>query len=294
MSSTQLGLLGLPGEIGAVGDDAEHTGANDLLVLEIAAGRQHLGVEPDHLPLLGHLALELVPEQLEVLGGREFLAAAQPVEQLLASGELGAGERLPHLTARVVRDLPHDAEHLAHLTESLGQLGFGGAEVEFVGIEGRLELVAERLLADEFGLRLGEQRLLVVARIDELLEARFVGRALLDQTRLDQVEQLEQVLGLRRRGARLVVRGAPVLGVRETAEQRRDPRQCQCLRPRLHQLFPLAGVAAGSGSSIRSGAVCLRAILSPARIEDCRLGSTGTHVLPSWLQTPAWDSSSAI
>ena len=53
---------------------------------------QHRGAEAADAPLGRHLALQLVPQALEVAGGGQLLAATQPVEQIAARAELGAGQ----------------------------------------------------------------------------------------------------------------------------------------------------------------------------------------------------------
>ena len=280
----ELALGRLPQQELAVGHRAERAGAHHLLLDDLALRREDGRHVAHHLALLGHLALQLEPQPLEVARRGQLLAAPEPLEQLLALAELGADERVPHLAGGVGRHLAHHAEELAELAELLGEARLVLGDRALVLVVGRLELLAEPLLLREQRLGLGEQPGLLLLRREEALLAAAVLGALDLEPLLDEVEQLEERLRLRlldrggpRGGGRLLDgrrlrRRLLLLRERARREERhhrdRDPLLAPCHVSPLHQLSPRASSGAGRGSLIRSGADCLRAMRRPLRIAD--------------------------
>ena len=92
MQLAELSLGGLPEQVLAAGHGGEGPGANHAPLLDLSLGGEDRRREAHDLALLRDLALELEPQQLEILGRGQLGAAAQAVEELLALAELGAGE----------------------------------------------------------------------------------------------------------------------------------------------------------------------------------------------------------
>ena len=232
-----------------------------------ALEREHLRRVAHDAALLRHLALQLDPELLEILGRGQLLAASEALEQVAAVAELGADQRLPGLAGEIGRHLTHDAEELAHLAEPLAQLRPRPRRSRLRSrcTTARAAGCAPLRPSVELRERLIEQALLLLLRREEGLLALAVLLALDPEALRHELEQLvERGLGIGRGGGRWRAAGSAARRPGAGERGRRDRGRIEDLES--HQLAPSTVTAAGSGSWIRSGADCLRAMRRPCRI----------------------------
>ena len=100
-------------------DEIEGPDARDLCVLLGAVGGHDLGVETHHLAGFHHLRKGHVPQPLQGLDGRQFLAVGERLQPFGALWLLGGVERAGHHALQIARDL---AGHPVQLAEVAGRL----------------------------------------------------------------------------------------------------------------------------------------------------------------------------
>src|SRR5690606_6978447 len=141
----------------------ERPDANDLQLRLRAVRGDDRREHSCHEARLGHLALHLEPEPLELVDRRQLAARCERGRKLLALRILSADHRVLHDRRYVVRRLADDAEKLAERARLRVELLLKLRELPLVLVEGRAELLAARLRGIERRLRLLEQLRLTVA-----------------------------------------------------------------------------------------------------------------------------------
>ena len=168
---TELAHARQVAEVPPVAHGDEATDADDLGLSSIPVGVDDLGRKSHDLAALGHLALDLEPELLELVDRGQLLRLAELREELVAPEELGTQERVVHDRRAVTGDLPYDPEELAQISDPLVHAVRELGELHLARVERRRQPLAAYLGLVALLFRLGEHAGLKVAVGEKLLLA---------------------------------------------------------------------------------------------------------------------------